>query len=66
MGYGWRRGGHRAVLSPGVVREVEGDHAVGRTPRVVAGNVEFRAGKRDDVLRYYARVKLREKAQSVE
>jgi hypothetical protein len=50
--------GHGSVLASGVVGEVEGDHAVGWAPGVVAGHVEFRAGKRDDVLRYDASMEL--------
>lgn len=54
-----RRCRYRAVLTLGVGGEVQSNHAVLRTPWVVAGYVELRSGKGYHVLGNYTGVELR-------
>jgi len=59
----WHGGCRRwdwTVLTFRVGGEVKCHHAVGRASRIIAGDIELRSREGDDVLRNYARVKLRE------
>lgn len=65
VGDSGRRRWYRPVLTFGVGGEVQRDHAVGWTPRVVAGDVELRSREGDHVLRNHAGVELRKQYQAV-
>lgn len=59
MRHSRRWGRHWAILTFRVGSEVECYHTVGRASGIVASNVELRSREGHDVLRNYARVKLR-------